>query len=110
MEFDVTEKKGFKKKTCYVCEKLGHLKRNCPKRAVEVSEKWIEMTEKPETVTGINHENLSWTACRDDQCWIHRSFKENVKWYPKKKNTGEEAKYFKQTLPNGNAGHNGNDD
>ena len=50
-----------------------------------MSEKWIEMTEKPETVTKINHENLSWTTCSDDQCKIHRSFKKNVKWYPKKK-------------------------
>ena len=50
-----------------------------------MSEKWIEMTEKPETATKINHENISWTTCSDDQCGIHRSFKENVKWYPKKK-------------------------
>ena len=50
-----------------------------------MSEKWIEMTEEPETATKIDHENLSWTACSDDQCKIHRSFKKNVKWYPKKK-------------------------
>ena len=50
-----------------------------------MSEKWIEMTEKPETATGINHENLSWTTCSNDQCGIYRSFKKNVKWYPKKK-------------------------
>ena len=31
MEFDVTEKKVLKK-TCYVCGKLGRLKRNCPKK------------------------------------------------------------------------------
>ena len=43
------------------------------------------MTEEPETATKINHENLSWTACSDDQCWIHKSFKKNVKWYPRKK-------------------------
>ena len=79
MELDVTEKK------CYVCGKLGYLKRNCPKKTMEMSEKWIEMTEEPETVTKINHENLSWTTCSDDQCKIHRSFKKNVKWYPKKK-------------------------
>ena len=47
MELDVTEKKRFKKKTCYVCGKLGHLKRNCPKKTMEMSEKWIEMIENP---------------------------------------------------------------
>ena len=62
MELDVTEKKRFKKKTCYVCGKLGHLKRNCPKKTIKMSEKWIEMTEEPETTIKINHENLSWTV------------------------------------------------
>ena len=54
-----------------------------------MSEKWIEMIEEPETTTKIDHENLSWTACSDDQCWIHRSFKKNVKWYLKKKYWGK---------------------
>ena len=85
MEFDVTEKKKKKKKTCYVCGKLGHLKRNCPKKTIKVSEKWIEIIEEQETITKINHENLSWTACSNDKCKIHRSFKKNVKWYPEKK-------------------------
>ena len=49
-----------------------------------MSKKWIEMTVKPETITGINYENLSWTTCSDDHCVIHRLFKKkNVKWYPK---------------------------
>ena len=42
---------------------------------MEMSEKWIEMIEKPETATKINHENLSWTTCSDDQCKIYRLFK-----------------------------------
>ena len=50
-----------------------------------MSDKWIEMIEEPETTIKINYENSSWTACSDDQCGIYRSFKENVKWYPKKK-------------------------
>ena len=43
------------------------------------------MTEEPETATKINHENLSWITCSDNQCGIYRSFKKNVKRYPKKK-------------------------
>ena len=66
------------------------------------------MTEEPETAIKINHENLSWTACSNDQCGIHRSFKKNVKWYPKKKDIWEEAKYIKQILFNKNTSHGGN--
>ena len=39
MELDVTEEKRFRKKICYVCGKLGHFKRNYPKKTMEVSEK-----------------------------------------------------------------------
>ena len=45
--------------------------------------------EEPETIIKINHENLLWTTCSNDQYGIHRSFKENVKWYPKKKILGK---------------------
>ena len=70
MEFDATEKKN-----CYVCGKLGHLKRNCTKKNKKII---------PEPTTKSNHENLSWTTCSDDQCKIYRSFIQNVKWYFKK--------------------------
>ena len=92
MELNVTEKK-IKILFYHVCGKLGHLKRNCPKKAVEMSGKWIEMTEEPETATKNNHENLSWTTCSNDQCGIHRSFKKNVKWY-KKKHLGKSQTYL----------------
>ena len=49
-----------------------------------MSEKWIEMTEESETVTKINHENLSWTTCSDDQCKIHRSFNKTLNGIQKK--------------------------
>ena len=73
-----------------------------------MSEKWIKITEKPETIIKINHENLSWTTCSDDECKIHRSFKKNVKWYPKKIFFWEKTKYNKQILPNKNIGYGGN--
>ena len=59
-----------------------------------MSEKWIEIIEEPETATKINHENLSWTIYSDDQCGIHRSFKENIKWYPKKKKKREKSQIY----------------
>ena len=79
------KKKKKKKKTYYVCGKLGHLKRNCPNKTIKMSEKWIEMTEEPETATKINHGNLSWTACSDDQCKIHRSFQKTLNGIREKK-------------------------
>ena len=44
----------------------GSFKMKLPKKTIKMSEKWIEMTEEPETITKINHENLSWTACSND--------------------------------------------
>ena len=76
----------------------GSFKTKLPKKNNKMSEEWIEMTEEPETITGINHENLSWTACSNDQCGIHRSFKKIVKWYPKKK-IGEKPNMSKRFYP-----------
>ena len=64
-----------------------------------MSEKWIEMTEEPETATKINHENLSWTTCNDDQYGIHRLFKKNFKWYPKKKKIGKKPNMSNRFYP-----------
>ena len=57
------------------------------------------MTEEPKTTTKINHENLSWTTCSNDQCGIHRSFKKNVKWYPKKKILGKKPNISNRFYP-----------
>ena len=108
MELNVTEEIRFKKKPCYVCGKLGHLKRNCPKKTIKMSEKWIEMTEKPETAIKVNHENLSWTTCSDDRCGLQRSFKKKLNGIQKKEKYLEKAKYIKQILPNKNTSHSGN--
>ena len=79
MELNATKEE----KNCYACGKMGHLKRNCPKKTIEISKKWIEIIKEPETTTKINHGNLSWTTCNEDQCGIYRSFKNNVERYPK---------------------------
>ena len=76
-----------------------------------MSEKWIEMIEEPEITTKINHKNLSWTTCNDDQCGIHRSFKKMLNGIQKKNYFFlKKAKYVKQILPNKNTSHGGNDD
>ena len=74
-----------------------------------MSEKWIEITEEPETAIKINHRNLSWITCNNDQCGIHRSFKKTfngIRFFF----GGGETKYVKQILPNKNTSHGGNDD
>ena len=77
----------------------GSFKMKLSKKTIKISEKWIKIIEEPETIIKINHENLLWIACSNDQCKIQGSFKKYVKWYPKKiKNIGKKAKYIKQIL------------
>ena len=66
------------------------------------------MTEEPETAIKINHENLSWTTCNDDNYGIHRLFKKTFNGI-QKKFFWEKAKYIEQILFNENTGHGGND-
>ena len=55
LEFDVTGKKGFKKYMLRLRE-IGSFKTKLPKKAVKMSEKWIEIIEEPETVTKIYYD------------------------------------------------------
>ena len=57
MEFYVTEKKGFKKNFLRLRETWLFKTKSAQKKTIKMSEKWIEMTEKPETITKSNHEN-----------------------------------------------------
>ena len=93
MKFDVIEKKILRIKSCYFCESKKHLKRNCFKKTIEITKKWIKIIEKVnetnrKSITNENHNLQHYNACYEDNCYVHLSNKQKLKYYFKK---------FKQT-------------
>jgi Retrotransposon gag protein/Zinc knuckle len=92
MELDATKKDDKKEKKCYNCGKPGHFANKCKKPRKEwkpvpeggkkqlnaTNQQKIEVIE-PE----VEHKNLSWTFCYDDNCYIHLSSKQGTGWFPK---------------------------
>jgi hypothetical protein len=100
------ERKDRKDIVCYNCNKKGHISRNCkaprkqkkengsmgPAKEVGVWEKegtnhtarsGYETTKTGPEPTNDKHDVLHWTACYDDQCYVHQSGKMDNGWFPK---------------------------
>ena len=69
-------------KTYYFYKKKNHIKRNCFKKTIKVTKKWIE-TFKNNAIN--DHEKLSWIIYYDDKCRIYKSSKNLSSWYFKQK-------------------------
>src|SRR5579871_328069 len=69
------QREWFKKGACLKCGKQGHRAKACRGRQA----------------------NMSWTACYDDNCPVHRSDKEGSGWYPSKpRRKGQKSKNKKK--------------
>ena len=97
MDLDAIEQRKIK---CFNCNKLGnHISKNCPEprrpRKNVQRQDHAGINEEP-----ANHNSMHWTACFDDQCYVHKDGKDNG-YYPKRK---------KATLAIIEERHIGNDD
>lgn len=94
MELDATKKDDKKEKKCYNCGKPGHFANKCRKPrkewkpVPEGGKKQLNATnqQKVEVITKepeVEHKNLNWTFCYDDNCYVHMSSKQERGWFPK---------------------------
>jgi len=59
---------------CYNCEIIEYLVRDCKKSHCKRKE-LVTMNKR------VVHNQLSWTACYNNMCWIHQSEKDETEWY-----------------------------
>lgn len=71
------------KQTCNFCGKKGHQEANCYTKKNGTTQKTTEKA-RVDAITEIPHESLSWTACYDDLCLVHKNSKDGSGYYPKK--------------------------
>src|SRR5579871_4577319 len=75
------QREWFKKGACLKCGKQGHRAKACRGRQANMVKK---DSEDPASKKAREHAMMSWTACYDDNCPVHRSDKEGSGWYPSK--------------------------
>jgi hypothetical protein len=84
-------KKGHKeadcrsKLTCTYCKKAGHKEADCYSKKRNDKNTGPREKVQVDSINETKHELLSWTACYDDACLIHKSDKEGTGYYPSKK-------------------------
>lgn len=72
------------KQTCGFCGKKGHQETYCYSKKNGRNPEAIKDKARVDAITEVPHKHLSWTACYDDSCLIHKSSKEGSGYYPKK--------------------------
>jgi hypothetical protein len=83
-------KKGHKeaycrsKMTCGFCGKKGHDEAHCYTKKNTRKSETTKDKAQIDAITEVPHDHLSWTACYNDLCLMHKSSKEGSGYYPKK--------------------------
>lgn len=77
------------KQTCGFCGKKGHQEANCYSKKNGKSPGATKDKAQVDSITEVPHDHLSWTACYDDLCLVHKRSKEGSGYYPKKSRAKE---------------------
>ena len=79
--------KGIRGKgNCYSCEKPGHFTHDCQVSMKAFSPKkktYAAALKEPAPKQPVRHNAMSWTACYNDSCTVHRSDKDGSGWFPR---------------------------
>lgn len=91
MDLDKVNHRKFAGK-CFGCGKTGHRQAECNSSGKTQSKPWEKVPEISKkqvnmVSTKSDHALMSWTACYDDSCLIHKSDKDGSGYYPKGRHT-----------------------
>ncbi|KAL7916936.1 hypothetical protein ACQKWADRAFT_138241, partial [Trichoderma austrokoningii] len=72
------------KMTCGFCGKNGHDEAHCYTKKNARKPETSKDKAQIDAITEVPHDHLSWTACYDDSCLVHKDSKDGSGYYPKK--------------------------